>query len=125
MANSDATGFSELVRNLLIQNAEHHITEKAEKIAEAIAALIAALSNRWEMLFQEQGSGRRSQPGGSLLWSRDWGWCVTATSPAEAYHAGYIRVENAVGDHPENSGGRKARGRGMPVETEPTAESLD
>lgn len=66
-----------------------------------IAALTAALVDRWETLYQEQGNGRRLLPGGSLLWSRDWGWCVTATSPAQAYHSGYISVETAAADHPE------------------------
>ena len=34
------------------------------------------------------------QPGGSLLWSCNWGWLVIASSPAEAYHPG-----TAVADH--------------------------
>ena len=37
--------------------------------------LTTLVSELWETVYQEQGSGRRLQPGGSLLWSRNWG-CV-------------------------------------------------
>jgi hypothetical protein len=38
--------------------------------------------------------GQQLQPGGSLLWSCNWGWLVVASSPTEAYHPG-----RAVADH--------------------------
>lgn len=101
LANSDAARLSGLIRSLLIRNAERHITEKAEKIAQAVTALIVALSDRCEALFQGQGSGRRLQPANALMWSPHWGWYVTASSPAEAYHSGYIRMETAAADYPE------------------------
>jgi hypothetical protein len=101
LQHSDPARLSKLVRSLLIQNAESQITEKAEKIALTIEALTAALSDRWEMLYREQGNGQRLQSGNSLLWSRNWGWKVTAFSPAQAYHSGYINVEVAIVDHPE------------------------
>lgn len=35
-------------------------------------SLTKHLSDRWDALFQEQGSGRYLQAAGSILWSRDW-----------------------------------------------------
>jgi hypothetical protein len=35
------------------------------------------------------------------MWSRHWGWHITASSPAESYQSGYIRVETAAADYPE------------------------
>jgi hypothetical protein len=72
-------------------HAEQQITKK---LLHAIEVLIATLSDRWEILYREQGRGQRLQPGGSLLWSCDWGWLVIAISPAEPYHPG-----TAVADH--------------------------
>jgi hypothetical protein len=77
-----------------MQNAEQQITEKRKKLLHAIEVLIAALSDRWEILNREQGRGERLQPGGSLLRSCNWGWLIVASSPAEAYHPG-----TAVADH--------------------------
>jgi hypothetical protein len=72
-------------------HAEQQITKK---LLHAIEVLIATLSDRWEILYREQGRGQRLQPGGSLLWSCNWGWLVIAISPAEPYHPG-----TAVADH--------------------------
>lgn len=101
LANSDAAQLSGLVRGLLIRNAERQITEKVEKIARAVTLLIAMLSDRFETLCRQQGSGRRLQPANALMWSRHWGWHITASSPAESYQSGYIRVETAAADYPE------------------------
>jgi len=54
--------------------------------------LTTLVSELWETVYQEQGSGRRLQPGGSLLWSRNWGWCVTETVPAQTYRCGYVHL---------------------------------
>jgi hypothetical protein len=67
---------------------------KAEKLLHAIEVLIATLSDRWEILYRDQARAQRLQPGGSLLWSCNWGWLVIAISPAEPYHPG-----TAVADH--------------------------
>jgi len=101
LANSNAVRLSGLVRSLLIQNAEHHITEKAENIAQAATTVVTALLNHWEALYQKQGSGRRLQPSKALMWSRDWGWKVTSSMPAQAYCPGYINVEAAAADYPD------------------------
>jgi hypothetical protein len=96
---ADATQLSGLVRALLMQNAEQQITEKRKKLLHAIEVLIAALSDRWEILNREQGRGQRLQPGGSLLRSCNWGWLIVASSPAEAYHpavADHRDIEEAV-----------------------------
>jgi hypothetical protein len=73
---------------------QNNRSPKAEKLLHAIEVLIATLSDRWEILYREQGRGQRLQPGGSLLWSCNWGWLVIASSPAEPYHPG-----TAVADH--------------------------
>ena len=92
---------SGLVRSLLIQNAERHITERAEAIAQSAAALAAALSERWEVLFVKQGTGRRLQRSNTLMWNRDWGWKITPNVPAQAYWSGYIELEAAATAYPE------------------------
>jgi hypothetical protein len=100
-AVSEPAKLSALVRSLLIRNAEHHITEKAERIAQASDGLAALLCDRWDALYQEQGKGRRLQPGGSLLWSRHWGWYATPKVPAESSQSGYINLMTAADEHGE------------------------
>jgi hypothetical protein len=58
-------------------------------------------AHREDALFREQGSGRRLQPGDTLLWSRDWGWLLTPTTPAQSYRSGYISLEAAAAAHQE------------------------
>ena len=89
---------------------QNNRSPKAEKLLHAIEVLIATLSDRWEILYREQGRGQRLQPGGSLLWSCNWGWLVIASSPAEAYHPG-----TALADHRDIEESGDARARLMPV----------
>jgi hypothetical protein len=98
-AVSEPAKLSALVRSLLIRNAEHHITEKAKRIAQASDGLAALLCDGWDALYQEQGKGRRLAPGGSLLWSRHWGWYATPKFPAESSQSGYINLITAADDH--------------------------
>jgi hypothetical protein len=100
-AVSEPAQLSALVRSLLIANAERQITERAEKIARAADALVALLSDRWDALFEEQGRGRRLQPGNALLWSRTWGWLVTPGKPAQSYYSDHICLEAAAAAHPD------------------------
>lgn len=77
------------------------ITERAEKIASAADALVQLLANGWDTLFREQGSGRRLQPGNTLLWTRAWGWLVTPSTPAQSYRSEYISLDAAAAAHPD------------------------
>ena len=66
---------------------------KSRKTFTRDRSIDRGFSDRWEILYREQG-GQRLQTGGSFLWSCNWGWLVIANSPAEAYHPG-----TAVADH--------------------------
>ena len=96
LTHTDASHLSGLVQSVLIKNAEVNITEKAGKISEAMSSLTKALSAQWDVLYQEQGSGRHLQPAGSLLWSARWGWEVPSSPPAQTYRSGYIHLEMAA-----------------------------
>ncbi len=101
LANSDATLLSGLIRRIHISNAEGHIAERAERIAQAADELSAALSKSWERLYKNQGNGRRLQPAKELLWSLHRGWYITLARPAESYHPDYIRLDIASDENSE------------------------
>ena len=90
-----------LINSLLIKDAEANIAERAAKIADAMALLTKALTDRWDAKYEEKGSGRRLQAAGSVLWSRDWGWSIVPSSPAQAFRPGYINLERAAENCPE------------------------
>jgi hypothetical protein len=43
-----------------------------------------------------KGGGREPQPGGAVLWSRDWGWGILRGLPALNYCSSYINMEKAA-----------------------------
>jgi hypothetical protein len=93
-----------MIQELSIQalrNAESHITVRAPKIADAMSSLTGILSARWDVLYREQGSGRRLQSARSLLWSPVWGWEMTPGNPAQTYRSGYIHLDMALASHPD------------------------
>ena len=49
-------------------------------------------------IYSEQGNGRLLQPGGSIMWSREWGWEVLLRHPAQQYSGNYINVTTAAND---------------------------
>ena len=99
LATTDAEQLSALMSGLIIKTAEYALIDRAPKIAKAMISLETLLRSLWEILFQEQGRGRDSQPAGSVLWSPHWGWKILAGSPAQVYCAGYINVEDAARKH--------------------------
>jgi len=104
LTHADAPQLSSLVQSVLIKNAEENITEKAVSVAQATSSLTELLATRSDALYREQGSGRRLQPAGSLLWSRLWGWKVTAS---EVYCPSYLNFDAAAACHPEIRGATK------------------
>jgi hypothetical protein len=92
---------SSLVQSLVIPHAEFSLTDKATRIEEALAALIALLRIKERAIYAQQGNGRRWHNAGALLWSSQWGWSVTSSKQAQSSAYGYINVELAAQDDPD------------------------
>jgi hypothetical protein len=78
------------------RDAAFAVTERAVKVAEAMNELTAILRANWDEMYLDQGRGRALQPGGSIMWSPNWGWQILARSPAQQYCADSIYLEPAA-----------------------------
>jgi hypothetical protein len=101
LAVASAEHLSALIQGLIIKDAEPAIADRAPAIAYALLRLTTVLSQQWDTIYKEQGSGRVLQNAGSILWNSKWGWEILPASPAQTYCAGYINIEMAAKQHPE------------------------
>jgi hypothetical protein len=96
IAKTTADQLSLFIRSLIIRDAAFAVTERAVKVAEAMNELTAILRANWDEMYLDQGRGRALQPGGSIMWSPNWGWQILARSPAQQYCADSINLEPAA-----------------------------
>lgn len=96
VAASSADQLSVFIRTLIIRDAEFAVTQRAVKLADAMKTLTGVLAVNWKQTYLDQGSGRPLHPGGSIMWSPDWGWEILPKSPAQSYCSGHINLEVAA-----------------------------
>jgi hypothetical protein len=85
-----------LMLGLIIPNAQLAMTDRVIAVVDSLSRVAALLQASENEVYAAQGSGRRLQKGGSLLWNSKWGWHVLPPSPAETYCSGYINVDLAA-----------------------------
>jgi hypothetical protein len=96
VAASNADQLSIYVRSLIIRDAEFAVTERAIELSNALKDLVELLAKSWDEIYRDQGSGRALQAGGSVMWSRKWGWEILPRSPAQSYCGDAINLELAA-----------------------------
>jgi hypothetical protein len=88
------------MQGLIIADAQSLVTDRVPQVVDGLAQLTAVLQASESEIYEMQGSGKRLQKGGSLLWNSKWGWHVLPPWPAETYYSGYINVDLAANENP-------------------------